>query len=210
MQNHIMIDIETMGKGDDAVITTIGAVVFDPNTGEHTSEFYCVTKMREQIDSGRYVDADTLKWWLEQSDEARQALFAPNALPIKEALRTLGVFVYKAKKNANVKKMKVWSNGSNFDIAILTNAYKQYDIEVPWHYRDVRDVRTIVDLASHLVQYGDVKFEGEKHNALADAIHQAKYTSTRWQALKRVANIENNEAQGESPHDEGRTEGSDT
>jgi len=53
------------------------------------------------------------------------------------------------------------------------------------HYND-RDVRTIVDLGRALLGFDpkkDMPFTGERHNALDDAIHQAKYVSAIYQAL---------------------------
>ena len=32
--NHLMVDLETMGNGPYAPVISIGAVFFDPNTGE--------------------------------------------------------------------------------------------------------------------------------------------------------------------------------
>ena len=37
--NNVMLDLETMGKGPSAAIVTIGAVFFDPMTGELGAEF---------------------------------------------------------------------------------------------------------------------------------------------------------------------------
>ncbi|EPG3512343.1 3'-5' exonuclease, partial [Klebsiella pneumoniae] len=48
-----------------------------------------------------------------------------------------------------------------------------------------RDVRTIVELgrAIGINPRRDIPFEGDRHNALADAKHQAKYVSAIWQRL---------------------------
>ncbi|MEL5347214.1 3'-5' exoribonuclease, partial [Serratia nevei] len=48
-----------------------------------------------------------------------------------------------------------------------------------------RDVRTIVELGRE-VDFDpkrDMPFDGQRHNALADAIHQAKYVSAIYQRL---------------------------
>lgn len=48
-----------------------------------------------------------------------------------------------------------------------------------------RDVRTIVDLGQSIGfdPKRDMPFDGIKHDALADAIHQARYVSAIWQLL---------------------------
>lgn len=54
-----------------------------------------------------------------------------------------------------------------------------------WNCFNDRDVRTIVDLgrADGFDTKRDMPFDGERHNALADAIHQAKYVSAIYQRL---------------------------
>ena len=62
----------------------------------------------------------------------------------------------------------------------------------PWSYAGDMDVRTIVELGRKLPNFDpkkDMPFEGEKHNALADAIHQAKYVSAIYQRLAATTNI---------------------
>ena len=38
--NNLMIDIETLGTNSNAVVVSIGAVLFDPYTGDTCGEFY--------------------------------------------------------------------------------------------------------------------------------------------------------------------------
>ena len=49
--NNVMLDLETMGKGLSAAIVTIGAVFFDPMTGELGAEFEAHIDLR---DSARF------------------------------------------------------------------------------------------------------------------------------------------------------------
>ncbi|EBO5570485.1 3'-5' exoribonuclease, partial [Salmonella enterica] len=50
-----------------------------------------------------------------------------------------------------------------------------------------RDVRTIVELGKAIGfdPKRDMPFEGTRHNALDDAIHQAKYVSAIWKKLAK-------------------------
>ena len=44
---HVMVDIETLGTGPDAVIKSLGAVDFDPQTGEiGTDCFHQVVELK--------------------------------------------------------------------------------------------------------------------------------------------------------------------
>ncbi|HBP9777770.1 TPA: 3'-5' exoribonuclease, partial [Escherichia coli] len=67
---HLMIDLETMGKNPDAPIISIGAIFFDPQTGEMGPEF---SKTIDLETAGGVIDRDTIKWWLKQSREAQSA-----------------------------------------------------------------------------------------------------------------------------------------
>ncbi|EFA6584567.1 exonuclease, partial [Escherichia coli] len=68
---HLMIDLETMGKNPDAPIISIGAIFFDPQTGEMGPEF---SKTIDLETAGGVIDRDTIKWWLKQSREAQSAI----------------------------------------------------------------------------------------------------------------------------------------
>ncbi|ELV1121539.1 3'-5' exoribonuclease, partial [Escherichia coli] len=56
---HLMIDLETMGKNPDAPIISIGAIFFDPQTGEMGPEF---SKTIDLETAGGVIDRDTIKW----------------------------------------------------------------------------------------------------------------------------------------------------
>ncbi|EFK0619947.1 exonuclease, partial [Escherichia coli] len=68
---HLMIDLETMGKNPDAPIISIGAIFFDPQTGDMGPEF---SKTIDLDTAGGVIDRDTMKWWLKQSREAQSAI----------------------------------------------------------------------------------------------------------------------------------------
>ncbi|EFN5053554.1 3'-5' exoribonuclease, partial [Escherichia coli] len=65
--DHLMLDLETMGKNPDAPIISIGAIFFDPQTGDMGPEF---SKTIDLETAGGVIDRDTIKWWLKQSREA--------------------------------------------------------------------------------------------------------------------------------------------
>ncbi|EOA7780407.1 RecE family exodeoxyribonuclease, partial [Escherichia coli] len=69
--DHLMIDLETMGKNPDAPIISIGAIFFDPQTGDMGPEF---SKTIDLETAGGVIDRDTIKWWLKQSREAQSAV----------------------------------------------------------------------------------------------------------------------------------------
>ncbi|MGI1993285.1 3'-5' exoribonuclease domain-containing protein [Escherichia coli] len=175
---HLMIDLETMGKNPDAPIISIGAIFFDPQTGDVGPEF---SKTIDLETAGGVIDRDTIKWWLKQSREAQSAIMT-DEIPLDDALLQLREFI---DENSGEFFVQVWGNGANFDNTILRRSYERQGITCPWRYYNDRDVRTIVELgkAIDFDARTAIPFEGERHNALDDARYQAKYVSAIWQKL---------------------------
>lgn len=176
--DHLMIDLETMGKNPDAPIISIGAIFFDPQTGDMGPEF---SKTIDLETAGGVIDRDTIKWWLKQSREAQSAIMT-DEIPLDDALLQLREFI---DENSGEFFVQVWGNGANFDNTILRRSYERQGIPCPWRYYNDRDVRTIVELgkAIDFDTRTAIPFEGERHNALDDARYQAKYVSVIWQKL---------------------------
>ncbi|EML8571900.1 3'-5' exoribonuclease [Escherichia coli] len=175
---HLMIDIETMGKNPNAAIISIGAIFFDPQTGDMGPEF---SKTIDLDTAGGVIDRDVIKWWLKQSREAQSAIMT-DEIPLDDALLQLREFI---DENSGEFFVQVWGNGANFDNVILRRSYERQGIPCPWRYCNDRDVRTIVELgkAIDFDARTAIPFEGERHNALDDARYQAKYVSAIWQKL---------------------------
>ncbi len=182
----LMIDLETMGKGDNAAIVSIGACFFDPATNEIGAEFEVAVDLGSSVDAGGQMDADTVLWWLKQDDDTRGKLLR-TCLVLPSALQRFNHFL---QQHGDSENIKVWGNGASFDLVILRNAFTHVgsDKYVPWQFFNERDVRTVVDMGRRILNIDpkrDVPFEGVRHSALADAVHQAKYVSHIWQALVR-------------------------
>ncbi|MGP6143896.1 3'-5' exoribonuclease domain-containing protein [Escherichia coli] len=178
MWHHMMIDLETMGKNPDAPLISIGAIFFDPQTGDMGPEF---SKTIDMDTAGGVIDRGTIKWWLKQSREAQSAILT-DEIPLDDALLQLREFI---DENSGEFFVQVWGNGANFDNTILRRSYERQGIPCPWRYYNDRDVRTIVELgkAIDFDARTAIPFEGERHNALDDARYQAKYVSVIWQKL---------------------------
>ncbi|MCZ6049733.1 3'-5' exoribonuclease [Escherichia coli] len=178
---HLMIDLETMGTNTNAPIVVIGAVFFDPQTGEIGPVFYIVISLTDAMNTGAVPDGGTIEWWLKQSSEARAAILT-DQVKLKDALSRFREFI---NEYSDEKFVQVWGNGATFDNAILRTSYERLDIPCPWRYHNDRDVRTIVELGKTIDFDARtvIPFEGVRHNALDDARHQAKYVSAIWQKL---------------------------
>lgn len=180
---HLMVDLETMGNKSNAPIVSIGAVFFNPNTGNTGAEFYTVVSLESSMLLGGVPDAGTIIWWLKQSPEARSAIAMADTLPVIDALELFSDFI---SENSDAgPDVQVWGNGASFDNVILRSSYDRADIECPWKFWNDRDVRTMTELGKAIgmnPRY-DIPFDGDMHNALSDARHQVKYVSAIWQKL---------------------------
>lgn len=180
---HLMVDLETMGNKSNAPIVSIGAVFFNPNTGNTGAEFYTAVSLESSMLLGGVPDAGTIIWWLKQSPEARSAIAMADTMPLIDALELFSDFI---SENSDAgPDVQVWGNGASFDNVILRSSYDRANIECPWKFRNDRDVRTMTELGKAIginPRY-DIPFDGDMHNALSDARHQVKYVSAIWQKL---------------------------
>ena len=177
---HLMIDLETLGTAVNAPIVAIGAVYFDPDTGELGETFDAAIDVADAMQYGR-ASGDTIKWWLGQADAARQKVVRGRhkAVPVFEKF-----YDFCRKHGDNVQP---WGNGASFDISMLEYAFGRIlDRQPPWKFWNVRDCRTIKELAQGVVTFSG-ELEGTAHTALDDAMHQANYVSVYWSGLRRNA-----------------------
>ena len=187
MFTHLMVDLETMGKKPGAPIVSVGAVFFDPASGMTGAENYQVINLESSMSFGARPDASTILWWLKQSPEARSAIVVDDTVGLVEALEQLLDFIAENAANGS-KNVQLWGNGSSFDCSLLEAAFELADTPFPIPHWNYRDVRTVVELgkAVGLNARYDILFEGEQHNALAEARHQVKYVSAIWQRLTAI------------------------
>ncbi len=179
---HFSIDLETFSTAQNAYITAIGAAMFAPSTGMIVGRFYCVCHCSYHK---RYdIDPATINWWLGQNDEARKSLCdVPDYLTfnIHDALHNLSKFL-----TTDMLQPVVWGNGATFDISILENAYNTEGLQIPWKFYNIRDMRTIIDMALSLPGGADalnLERMGTAHNAIDDAEHQARLISAAYQFI---------------------------
>lgn len=181
---HVMVDLETMGKKSDAPIVSIGAVIFDPETGFLGETFYKVVSLESAVSWGAEIDPSTVIWWMKQSSEARSEIANDNAIQLDDALLQFSEFVFE-NIPGGCETAQIWGNGATFDNTVLRSSFERACLDCPWDYRNDRDVRTMVELGKAIGfdAKSSIPFEGERHNALADAQHQARYVSAIWQRL---------------------------
>ena len=171
MTQHVMIDIETMGTCRDAVILSIGAVLFDRNKIYEDGGFYENLSWQEQLDNGGTVTEGTIKFWLRQPSGPRDALFGKKALSPNQAINKFNLWFQKQVQKPN--DCNVWAKGPAFDLSLLGDLYQRLNLGAPpWPYRAERCVRT-AEMMPGVNTISRPKDEPE-HHAFHDAVHQAR------------------------------------
>lgn len=165
-KKHFMVDIETLSVAVNAAVLSIGAVEFDPFSGEIKNEFYHELRLDQQ--KHRLIDIGTVQWWVKQvcEDTTRGNIFLnENKTPVRNALLMLKEFFGGGEK-------AIWACDPDFDCTILSNLFNEYAIFIPWRYYEPKSVRTIRELAAlHNVP---MPGENKTHNALEDCLRQVK------------------------------------
>lgn len=186
------IDLETLGTNEDAVILSLGAVVFNINEVDSIEDletenriFYAKFELGSQVAAGRTIDPDTVMWWMRQGAQARQAFEVgewgdPAVVLSRFAswLESWGV-------------THLWGNGSGFDCNKTWSLAKTFGIELGGDPKNPRtgwwndsDLRTLKRAAKLIAGYDGKDIpRGLEHHALADAVYQAQVAQRCWAAL---------------------------
>lgn len=164
----IMIDFETLGVDPESAAISLGACVFNLDTGEIGPTFYMALDVSDQLKKGRTITPDTLKWWMGQSGAAKK-VFHEKSKPTEEVLKTFSMWVL---SQGTISKIRPWGNGATFDISLIENMYKSYDLKIPWIFYNIMDMRTYRRFVANNAK---VEKTGTNHNALDDAISQANF-----------------------------------
>lgn len=164
MSTQVMLDIETLSTDPRATILSIGAVKFDA-TGVTDDTFYTTINLADQKSIGRIVSPDTIDWWKNRTREAQQVIRDAKSSDhtLKDALTSFSMWFGR-------KSLPTWGNGSDFDNVIVQTAYEDVKMVPPWkfwHNRCYRTMKNVFDIS-------EPERVGTHHNALDDAIHQAK------------------------------------
>lgn len=173
----IMLDLETLGTAPGVVVLTIGAMRFKRNgelpAFDHIDDantFYVRINIESCVEAGLTIDESTMKWWNKQSEAAREeALEGDDRLSLNDAISALRTWV---RSQGGTKY--VWCQGSDFDVPILAAAAKRVGIALPWRFYNVRDNRTLLDIAGVDIKQFKGKNEFVAHHALWDCYVQAK------------------------------------
>lgn len=209
---NITFDLETCALCPTAAVMSIGAVAWNalaegnPFTygllGE--TSFYRHVDLRSSFVDGFTFDEKTSKWWATQNNEAKKSLLDYDEkplLPIDSVIEDFFGFIAYVRDENSAKELKLWSQGTDFDIAILTNICNKYGIDCPVSYKNFRDHRTffmegaeifcnkkglVLDRKKAYELVNEYDEPGEPHNPVYDCKRSIYST---WQMMKHLRGL---------------------
>lgn len=171
-----MVDIETLGNKEDSTIIQIASIAFDINTGEHIAKFNRIADISKNNSYEMNVTGDTLKWWLRTDKELLSKLLDEGEGASRELLEEFYQYLIGL---SQIGELYLWGNGILFDNAMIRHQLEFIGLDYPIFFRNDRDVRTLVDLASvkldlsaSLLRDECYNDELKAHDAFNDVINQ--------------------------------------
>lgn len=206
---NITFDLETCSLCPTAAVMSIGAVAWnaDAEVNPFTDGFsgdYCFYRhvdLRSSFVDGFSFDKKTSDWWTTQKDDAKRSLLEYDEMPLRPidiVIEEFFRFIRSVQAENSAKEVKLWSQGSDFDIAILRNICRKYNMEIPVCYKNFRDHRTFfMEGAKIICDKAGVELDdnrayllvdeydgpGEPHNPVYDCKRSIYST---WQMMKHL------------------------
>ena len=175
--NDLMIDLETLGTSNNAVIVQIGACFFDRYTGIVETGIRYNISIDSCLAYGLQVDGGALEFWLNQKNRT----WLDNQKPLKDVLEHFKKYIMQQEGIINSKNITTWAHAT-FDFPILINAFKKTKVYFPIGYRSLRDIRTLVDLSGGYKPLEET--EEATHDALDDCKRQVRYCTKAFNIIK--------------------------
>lgn len=168
-RNHVMLDMETLGTGPNAVVVQMALVRFrlhDPDNATILQNVAIDFDWQDQLSQGRVITQDTLQWWMQQPDAVRGKVFGPGEFRIETeaGIESAAAFL------EGVGNPVIWACPANFDIPLFEGLLQTYGIRVPWFHRDTMCLRTLC-LAAGYDRRMDKRGDGHMHHDATDDCH---------------------------------------
>lgn len=178
----MMLDIETLSTRQDALVLSVGAVLFDPygTPGSIIDSMHVPLTLDQP---GSITDLDTVMWWFGQSEAAKAMVELRKTTAQRTPLQMFSEMDAMLVRNGLTPGRKVWGNSVSFDCGILRRLAERSGTTVPWGFRDENCYRTWFAEFKCL----DIYVEHAKEVFVAhDALADAKFQATTLQRINEV------------------------
>lgn len=178
MRLDIMVDTETLGHATNSTIIQLAAIAFNIETGEQYSEFNQVVDIEKN--EVNHITGSTLKWWLNTNKDLLHQLISTGNYSSGEVLLNFKKWIIEQYTSRNLSHTDVflWGNGILFDNKMIQHQLETIGETYPIFFRNDRDVRTLVELASKKTNQTerDLKKSFQDSNLVAhNALDDVKY-----------------------------------
>ena len=108
-----------------------------------SQSLYQTIKTKSQVEKyGLVVNAETVRWWSQQGDFAKQMLEAKDKIDVEDHCQH---FVDWCIARGLTQKTMVYIRAPHFDFTIMDNIFSKVGLPIPFNTFKVRDVRSIID-----------------------------------------------------------------
>lgn len=145
----VMVDIESLDLGPRPVITQIAMLGYDLQEdalleNRHV-QFYPI-EPQQRIIPARTISAETIAWWMNQSDDAREKFKYSTETEFEDLaarLRNL-IHVFDQLTDHGKANYEIVAKGPQFDIVAIETLLIECGLFVPWAHDRVVDLRTML------------------------------------------------------------------
>lgn len=189
MSKAFSLDFETLSLRPNAMLLSVGVVLFDPDKVQTYEElrntsptFEFVFDPAWQVEKyGRHACLETADWWAKQSPLAYIPIFnAKHKLEFKLGMKCLHDWIKGYSELDGAKDL--WVKGATADGVWFEDSMRAAELESPIHYRNIKCLRVRAadtDVACPVVP------SAIPHNALSDALVQAMWVQRTQQKINK-------------------------
>lgn len=174
----VMLDLESMGVGNNPALIQVAAVAFNSETGEEVCKFDEKIDLKSSMEVGLTISPGTIKFWMTNesvNQETRNIVLSETGDHGKEGQSLTSVLTKFSCWYESLGEVGgVWGNGSASDNVWLRSAYDAVNLKSPFIFREDMCLRTLKSLAKRKGYKTSFEFEGNQHDGLDDCRFQIK------------------------------------
>jgi hypothetical protein len=165
---EVMIDLETTATDPShGAIIQLSAVRFNLEEQSIDTNMFdqCLT-----IPGNRFWEEGTREWWVHECPDVLDTIWPR----MQDPLAVLTAFNQWVVRDLGLQRPIMWAKPIHFEYPFIQSYYKQFNLTIPFAYYEAQDLRSWCRAKGHPDLDREIEFEGVKHNAIHDVLHQIK------------------------------------